>query len=212
MLVGPFLGLAVPLLPAQILWVNLLTHGLPGVALGAEPASPGVMGRPPRSPQESVLGAGLARSVLIGGSVIAACVLGAALAADRAGAPWQSVAFVVLGLAQLGVAVAVRAPRQRDGGRNPGLAVAVALSAVLQVAAVTWEPLRVLLGTEPLTLSQLAMCTAVATIPGGALAVVRAVARRWGRRSPPIGTSGPATTPAARGMLKATEEVSRGCR
>jgi hypothetical protein len=37
-LVGPFAGLAVPLLPAQILWINMLTHGLPGVALGAEPA------------------------------------------------------------------------------------------------------------------------------------------------------------------------------
>ncbi len=48
MLAGPALGLALPLLPAQILWVNLLTHGLPGVALGGEPANPGVMGRPPR--------------------------------------------------------------------------------------------------------------------------------------------------------------------
>jgi Ca2+-transporting ATPase len=209
MLIGPFLGLAVPLLPAQILWVNLLTHGLPGVALGAEPASPGVMTRPPRSPQESVLGAGLTRSVLIGGSVIAACVLGAALFADRLGAPWQSVAFVVLGLAQLGVALAVRPPRQRGGPRNPGLAAAVTLSAVLQVAAVTWEPLRILLGTESLTPALLAACAGVAAVPGGALAVVRAVARRRGRRSPRIGTSGPATTSAARATLEATEEVSR---
>jgi P-type Ca2+ transporter type 2C len=209
MLIGPFLGLAVPLLPAQILWVNLLTHGLPGVALGAEPASPGVMARPPRSPQESVLGAGLARSVLIGGSVIATCVLAAALVAARVGAPWQSVAFVVLGLAQLGVAVAVRTPRQRDGGRNPGLAVAVALSAVLQIAAVTWEPLRVLLGTQSLTPVQLALCAGVAAVPGGALAVVRAVARRWGRRSPRIGTYGPATASAPEATLESTEEVSR---
>jgi P-type Ca2+ transporter type 2C len=207
MLIGPFLGLAVPLLPAQILWVNLLTHGLPGVALGAEPASPGVMARPPRSPQESVLGAGLAGSVLIGGSVIAACVLGAALGAYRLGAPWQSVGFVVLGLAQLGVALAVRAPRQPGGSRNPGLAAAVALSAVLQVAAVTWEPLRVLLGTESLTPAQLAACAGVAAVPGGALAVVRALARRRGRRSPRIGTSGPAAAPEAKTTLEATEEV-----
>ncbi|MGC9671540.1 cation transporting ATPase C-terminal domain-containing protein [Planosporangium sp. 12N6] len=110
MMIGPFVGLAVPLLPAQILWVNLLTHGPSGVALGAEPASPTVMTRPPRSPQESVLGAGLAWAVLVGGAFIAMCVLGAALVAARFGAPWQSVAFVVLGLAQLGVAAAVRAP------------------------------------------------------------------------------------------------------
>jgi Ca2+-transporting ATPase len=210
MLVGPFLGLAVPLLPAQILWVNLLTHGLPGVALGAEPATPGVMDRPPRSPQESVLGAGLAQSVLIGGSVIAACVLGAALGAYRLGVPWRSVAFVVLGLAQLGVALAVRAPRQRHRGtRNPGLAAAVALSAVLQVAAVTWEPLRVLLRTESLTPAQLAACACVAAVPGGALAVVRAIARRRGRRSPQIGTSGPAAASAPEATLDSTEEVTR---
>ena len=47
MLAGPALGLALPLLPAQILWVNLLTYGLPGVALGGEPAEPGIMTRPP---------------------------------------------------------------------------------------------------------------------------------------------------------------------
>ncbi len=185
MLVGPFVGLAVPLLPAQILWVNLLTHGLPGVAMGAEPASPAVMSRQPRSPQESILGAGLAGSVLIGGTFIAGCVLGAAVVAARAGAPWQSIAFVVLGLAQLGVALAVRAPRQRGGPGNPGLAAAVALSGVLQLAAVVWSPLRGLLGTDPLTGGQLAACAAVAALPGAALAVTRAVARRR-RQQPPL--------------------------
>ena len=58
MLAGPFLGLALPLLPAQILWVNLLTHGLPGVALGSEPADPGTMRRPPRPPRKASWGPG----------------------------------------------------------------------------------------------------------------------------------------------------------
>jgi len=53
MLAGPFLGLPLPLQPAQILWVNLLTHGPPGVALGSEPADPGIMRRPPRPPKAS---------------------------------------------------------------------------------------------------------------------------------------------------------------
>jgi Ca2+-transporting ATPase len=209
MLAGPFLGLAVPLLPAQILWVNLLTHGLPGVALGAEPASPSVMTRPPRSPQESVLGAGLARDVLVGGAFIAVCVLGAALVAARAGAPWQSVAFVVLGLAQLGVALAVRAPRRRGGPRNPGLAAAIAVSTVLQIAGVAWAPLRVLLGTQPLTITELAGCAAIATLPGAGLAVTRGVGRTvaWkrGRRSSPAGTSGPAAAPASTSTLDSTK-------
>lgn len=51
MLLGPFLGMPLPLLPAQILWINLLTHGLPGVALGAEPVAPGTMRHPPRPPR-----------------------------------------------------------------------------------------------------------------------------------------------------------------
>jgi Ca2+-transporting ATPase len=76
MLAGPLCGLPLPLLPAQILWINLLTHGVPGVALGAEAADAGVLHRPPRSPQESVLGDGLLRSVLLGGACIAAVALG----------------------------------------------------------------------------------------------------------------------------------------
>jgi P-type Ca2+ transporter type 2C len=52
LVLGPFLGLALPLLPAQILWVNLLTHGLPGVAFGAEQAEPDVLTRPPHPPTE----------------------------------------------------------------------------------------------------------------------------------------------------------------
>jgi Ca2+-transporting ATPase len=173
MLLGPLFGLALPLLPAQILWINLLTHGLPGVAMGAEPASPHVMRRPPRPPQESVLGAGLARTVLATGTLMAACVLAAAAIANAVGLPWRSVAFVVLGFAQLGVAIAVRAKRVPGGDRNPGLAAAIAVSAILQAAAVTWTPLRELLRTDALTPAQLAVCILVAMIPGTLLATVK---------------------------------------
>jgi P-type Ca2+ transporter type 2C len=167
MLLGPLAGLAVPLLPAQILWINLLTHGLPGVALGAEPAEPGTMRRPPRSPRESVLGGGLARAVLGTGALIAAVTLAAGVYAHQADQPWQSVVFLVLGMAQLGVAVAVRAPRDRTDRRaNPALLAAVAISAVLQIAGVLVPPLRALLGTDPLGPVTLAACAAVATLPG----------------------------------------------
>jgi P-type Ca2+ transporter type 2C len=89
MLAGPFLGMAIPLLPAQILWINLLTHGLPGVALGAEPDSPDAMTRAPRSPQESVLGAGLGRAILVIGTLIGACALGGGLLGGHYGASAQ---------------------------------------------------------------------------------------------------------------------------
>ncbi|MCA2218977.1 cation-translocating P-type ATPase [Jidongwangia harbinensis] len=181
MLAGPFLGMPLPLLPGQLLWVNLLTHGIPGVALGAEPAEAGVLRRRPRSPQESVLGDGLLRSVLLGGLCVAAVVLSAGVVAHQLDRPWQSVMFVVLGLAQLGVALAVRATPQPGTPRNLSLLGAVALSAVLQVAGVLLTPLQTLLGTEALTLTELAACTLIAVIPGLALHLVR----RWKKGATP---------------------------
>ena len=178
MLAGPVFGLGIPLLPAQILWVNLLTHGLPGVAMGAEPAEPGTMNRPPRPPDESVLGAGLTRAVLWTGLMLTVTVLTAGVAAHALGGAWQSVVFVVLGLGQLGVAIAVRARRMPGGDRNRSLLAAVALSAVLQVAGVLVAPLRELLGTAPLTAAQLLGCVAVASVPGLTVALARTVAGR----------------------------------
>jgi Ca2+-transporting ATPase len=176
MLAGPFLGMPLPLLPGQLLWVNLLTHGIPGVALGAEPAEAGVLRRRPRS-QESVLGDGLLRSVLIGGLCVAVVVLGAGVVAHHLDRPWQSVMFVVLGLAQLGVALAVRANPAPGTPRNFSLLAAVALSAVLQVAGVLLAPLQTLLGTESLTVAELSACAAVALVPGVALRLSRPLTR-----------------------------------
>jgi len=173
MLAGPLLGMPLALLPGQLLWINLLTHGIPGVALGAEPADAGVLRRPPRSPQESILGDGLLGSVLAGGLCVAAVVLAAGVVAHRADRPWQSVMFLVLGLAQLGVALAVRARPAPGTARDWSLLGAVAVSGILQVAGVLAGPLRILLGTASLTVSELFACVAVAVIPGAALWILR---------------------------------------
>jgi Ca2+-transporting ATPase len=165
MLCGPLLGLTVPLLPAQILWINLLTHGVPGVALGAEPAEPGVMRRPPRRPQDSVLGDGLLGRVIRAGLILSAAVLAAGVLAHAWDWAWQSVVFVTLGLGQLGIALAVRAPRSA-GARNRGLTLALLISGLLQVAGVLFGPLRGLLGTAPLGLTELGWCLVVAAVPG----------------------------------------------
>ncbi|BCJ75212.1 ATPase [Catellatospora sp. IY07-71] len=178
MLIGPLLGLGVPLLPGQILWINLLTHGLPGVALGAEPAEPDVLRRPPRPPDEQVLGDGLLRGILAIGALLTGVTLATGVYAHTAGWPWQSMVFVVLGLAQLGIALASRATRP-PGTRwaNLGLLVAVALSATAQLAAVAVPGLRTLLGTQPLNGSQLAFCAAVAVLPGAITAAWRTLHR-----------------------------------
>lgn len=162
MLLGPFVGLPLPLLPAQILWINLLTHGLPGVALGGEPALPAAMSSPPRPPTQSILGAGLWQRVIRIAIVLTVVTLGVAVWAHQTGRPWQSMAFFALGATQLGVAIG---SRTRPGSlANPMLLIAVAGAFILQLAGLYLPPLRELLGTEPLDLGDLLIVTALSAL------------------------------------------------
>ncbi|MET9342101.1 cation-translocating P-type ATPase [Nonomuraea sp. NPDC003804] len=162
MLLGPAVGLALPLLPAQILWINLLTHGLPGVALGGEPAIPQAMATPPRPPSQSILGAGLWQRVVRVAVVLTAVCLGVGVWAYQTGRPWQSMIFFALGAAQLGVALG---SRTRPGSlANPLLLLAVAGAFVLQLAGLYLPPLQELLGTEPLAAGDLLIVTALSVL------------------------------------------------
>jgi Ca2+-transporting ATPase len=179
MLAGPLVGLALPLLPAQILWVNLLTHGLPGVALGSEPADPAAMRRPPRPPAESVLGAGLWQRIVRVGIVITAVTLGVALWAHATGRPWQTMAFFALGTTQLAVALGSRA---RPGTlANPALLWAVAGALGLQFAGIYLPFLNDLLKTKPLTGLDLLVVFALSTLGYAAIRLDRVLHKdgRW---------------------------------
>jgi Ca2+-transporting ATPase len=173
MLAGPFFGLALPLLPAQILWVNLLTHGLPGVALGSEPAESGAMRRPPRPPAESVLGAALWPRIIRVGVVIAAVTLGAGVWGHATGRPWQSMAFFALGASQLAVAAGSRV---RPGTlANPSLLAAIAAALGLQFAGLYLPFLNHLLKTKPLSLTDLLIVSALSTLGYAAVRIDRVV-------------------------------------
>ncbi|MEV0790371.1 cation-transporting P-type ATPase [Kribbella sp. NPDC050459] len=188
MLIGPLLGFAVPLLPGQILWINMLTHGLPGVAIGAEPADPRAMRQPPRSPQEQILGAGLWQRIAWTGALIATVTLTAALWARSAGAPWQTLSYLVLGLAQLGVALALRRPTPSGGRRFRFLDLAVAGAVAAQVLPLILAPLRDLLGLQAVTGTEVLYAAALASVPGLVTAVSRlgrANRRRRSRWLPP---------------------------
>ncbi|WP_060177391.1 cation-translocating P-type ATPase [Streptomyces sp. IMTB 1903] len=147
MLIGPLLGLALPLRAGQILWINLLTHGLTGVAMGAEPVSPDAMSRPPRPPRQHILAAGVWQRLLVLASAVTVVSLLAGLAARAVGLPWQSVLFLALLAAQLGVALGLRARLMTR--QNLFLPASVAGSAVLAVAALHVPALRSLLDTDP---------------------------------------------------------------
>ena len=155
MLLGPFTGLLVPLLAAQILWINLLTHGITGVAIGAEPAAPHLMDQPPRPPAQSVLGHGLWQRVLVISAVLSAATLTLGLWAQDSGRAWQTMIFVALTCLQLGVAIGLR-PRQLTT-KNPFLPVAVTGSLLLALTGVYLPVLQDLLGTAALPAGDLAI-------------------------------------------------------
>ena len=96
---APLLGLPIPLLPIHILWVNLVTDGLPGLALAAEPAERGVMQRPPRPPGESLFAHGMWQHILGVGLLIGGlCLAVQAWALSTGHAHWQTMVFTVLTL------------------------------------------------------------------------------------------------------------------
>ena len=169
MLLGPFLGLPLPLLPGQILWVNLVTHGLPGVAIGSEVAEPDVLERPPRPPREGILTRRTTLEILaVAGTITTGC-LGLAGWAASQGRPWQTVLFSTLALAQLGVALTTRSDRvpfwRMSPAGNPFLFAAVATSLAATLAGIYLPGLSDLLGTTPLSGAELGLSVLVAAVP-----------------------------------------------
>jgi Ca2+-transporting ATPase len=183
MLVGPFLGLGLPLLPLQILWINLVTDGPPALALSTEPAERGIMRRPPRPPGESVFSRGLGRHVLWVGILMALVSLVTGVWYSRA-APeiWQTMVFTTLTLSQLSHVMAIRAGDEslfKVGPlSNKPLLGAVALTFVLQLLAIYTPILQQFLETEALPLADLAIAVALSTIIFWAVEVEKWLARR----------------------------------
>ncbi|MGW1518578.1 cation-translocating P-type ATPase [Streptomyces sp. NPDC002287] len=160
MLAGPLLGLPLPLRAGQILWINLLTHGLTGVAMGAEPAAPDAMRRPPRPPRQHILAAGVWQRLLVLAATVTAVSLLAGTTARALGLPWQSVLFLALLASQLGVALGLRARLLTTV--NPFLPASVAASALLATAALYLPVLQSLLDTEPVGPSGTCLAAAAA--------------------------------------------------
>ncbi len=178
---GPFAGIPIPLGPGQILWINMITHGLPGVAFGGEPPDPADMKRPSPSPEKSVLGQGLLRQIVVAGTLIGIVALIAGLLAPDG--HHQTWVFLTLGLAQLGVALSLRAPRAGLQWRSRGLEAAVLIAAALQVLGVLWLPLRDLLRTDTVPAGDALLVLALSAAPGLALGLWQRVSVRRGSAS-----------------------------
>jgi Ca2+-transporting ATPase len=164
---APFLGLPTPLLPIQILWINLVTDGLPGIALALEPGEKNIMSRPPRKIRENIFGNGLWQHTLWVGLLMATLTLGVLAWSYKSGSShWQSMAFTVVTLVQLGHVLTVRSEFESffflGIKSNIPLVLTVTFTFILHLGTIYIPNLRKIFGTEILSMTELSICISAA--------------------------------------------------
>jgi Ca2+-transporting ATPase len=166
---APLMGLPIPLLPIHILWINLVTDGLPGLALAAEPAERGVMQRPPRPPSESLFSHGMWQHILAIGLLLGGlCLAVQAWALSTGHSHGQTMVFTVLTLGQMAHVMAIRSEfdslwRQGLLSNKPLLGAVLATFA-LQMAVIYVPVFNTVFKTAPLSAMELGICLAAAMV------------------------------------------------
>jgi Ca2+-transporting ATPase len=187
--IASMLFLPLPLLPLQLLWINLITDGFPALALGVEPKERGLMDRKPRDPKAGILAAGMGFHIAWVGALMAVGALGLyvwalppRLAADEA----RTLVFYTVAMFQVFHVLAIRVSRESvfTAGffRNPYLIGAVLLTVALQLAVVYIPALQVPFRTQPLPWNELLVATLVASSVFFAVELEKWVRRRRERR------------------------------
>ena len=166
---APLVGLPIPLLPIHILWINLMTDGLPALALAVEPAEGDVMKRPPRHPKESIFAHGLGLHAIWVGLLMASIVLFVQAWSIKTGhAHWQTMVFTVLCLTQLGHVLAIRSEKaslfKMGLLSNKPLFGAVILTFCLQMTTIYVPFLNPIFKTAPLDLDELFISLGLASV------------------------------------------------
>jgi P-type Ca2+ transporter type 2C len=208
MLVAPFLGMPIPLLPVQILWMNLVTDGFPALALGVEPPERDVMQRSPRDPQAPIIDWKMGRQIIWIGALMAILSLGvgytawvqepasaeAAVVAETAhgghhevaATTWQTMLFTAMVFTQLFLSLGVRSTRDsllRIGlFSNRPMVAALALTFVLQIAVIYVPVLQTFFRTTALSAGQFAVCVAAGAAMLAAVEASKLVGRLRGRQ------------------------------
>ncbi len=165
---APFFGLPLPLVPIQILWMNLLTDSLPGLALTAEPADRRIMNRPPRNPDEGVFAGGRGAYIIKYGLVIGILAIFFQSFTLSAQYPWQTMIFTGLVIGRMAVVMAVRSENDslfKIGiFSNKPLMGAVLLTFGLQMAVVYIPFLNPIFNTQPMSFNELMLTLAFSSI------------------------------------------------
>ena len=180
---APFLGFPNPLLPIHILWINLVTDGLPALALASERAEKDAMRRPPRPPKQSLFANGVGYHIIWVGMLMAGATLFTQYWAIKNGWHWQTMVFSVLAFSQLGHVLAVRSDRtflfQQGFLSNKPLLLAVGATFMLQLGVIYLPFMNPIFRTEPLDLEELLFSGAMALVVFHAVEVEKWVRSRF---------------------------------
>jgi len=183
MFLAPLVGLPIPLLPIHILWINLVTDGLPGLALGSEKAEVDIMKRPPRKSSESLFAGGIGIHIAWVGVLMAFTTLGTeAWAVSHEMPHWQTMVFTVLSLSQLGHVMGIRSDRQSLFSlglfSNKPLLGAVVLTFLLQLGVIYLPFANHIFKTQPLSFGEFATCIALSLVVLAGVEIEKLVKRR----------------------------------
>jgi Ca2+-transporting ATPase len=185
MLVAALVGWPTPLLPIQLLWINLVTDGLPALALATEPVDPGVLSRPPRDPRSEIMDRGFFGLLALTGCLTASVALAAFAWEMHAGGnvmDARNAAFSALVIAELmrsfGARSNTRTVWELGLFSNLRLFAVVVLSFALQLAIHGFAVLEILFGIEPVTLAQCLWWIVLGLVPLMALEARKVILRK----------------------------------
>jgi P-type Ca2+ transporter type 2C len=169
MLFAPFFGMPLPLLPLQILWINLVTDGLPGLAFAVEPSERDIMNRKPFHPRENIFGRGMGRHIIWVGLLMGMVSLFLGYFVwTLDDIHWQTMVFTTLTLSQMGHAMAIRSTRESLFSigifTNKALVGAVLLTFILQMIVVYTPFFQEIFDTLPLSIPQLLLCLVLSSV------------------------------------------------
>jgi Ca2+-transporting ATPase len=180
---APFFGLPFPLLAIHILWINLVTDGLPGLALASEPEELNIMKRPPKNPKQNIFTIRMAFHVLWVGFLTGMVTLGTQAWVIEHNLPhWQTIVFTVLCFSQMGHVMAIRS--QRDSVfkigllSNKPLLLAILITVSLQLVIIYTPFFNVVFKTQPLTFFELTMTVLASSIVFCAVEIEKWMIRR----------------------------------
>ncbi|MDZ4667688.1 MAG: cation-translocating P-type ATPase [bacterium] len=182
-ILAPLIGLPIPLLPIQILWINLVSDGLPALAFAAEPAEENILKRPPRRTDESFFAGGIGLHILWVGLLIGLVCLGTEAWAIHVGnAKWPTMVFTILSISQMGHAMAIRSDYKSLFSMgvfgNKQLVFAVLVTLGLQLTLIYIPFLQDIFRTQALTLKELAICIGLSSIVFWAVEIEKFFKRR----------------------------------